>query len=79
MPVTSVTQDGKSLSTAAYYEAGIGLQIVRDVFEIWFPLAVSTRIADEEEFLDRQVTDRVRFVFALERMDPTKLLRKLKP
>ena len=28
---------------------------------------------------DRQVTDRVRFVFALENMDPTKLLRKLKP
>jgi hypothetical protein len=79
VPVTSVTQDGKSVSTAAYYEAGIGLQIVRDVFEIWFPLAVSSRIADEEEFLDRQATDRVRFVFALERMDPTKLLRKLKP
>jgi hypothetical protein len=79
VPVTSVTQEGKSVSTASYMEAGIGIQVVRDMLEIWFPLVVSQRIADEEEFQDRQVTDRVRFVFALERMDPTKILRGLKP
>ena len=79
VPVTSVTQEGKSVSTASYMEAGIGVQVVRDMLEIWFPLVVSQRIADEEEFQDRQVTDRVRFVFALERMDPTKILRGLKP
>jgi hypothetical protein len=60
-------------------EAGIGLQVVKDVLEIWFPLIVSQRIAEEEEFLERSIGDRIRFVIALEQMDPTKLLRKLKP
>jgi hypothetical protein len=62
-----------------YLEAGIGLQLVRDVLEVWVPLYVSDRIADEERFLDRNFGERIRFVLALERMDPTKALRKLKP
>jgi hypothetical protein len=78
-PLTTITQEGRSTSTASYMEAGIGFQVVKDVLEIWFPLIVSQRINDEEEFLDRSIGDRIRFVIALEQMDPTKLLRKLKP
>jgi hypothetical protein len=66
-------------SVANYYEAGVGFQAIRDVLEIWMPLFVSDRIADEEEFLGRGFGERIRFVIALERMDPTKALRRLKP
>jgi hypothetical protein len=79
--VRSVTQGGTttvSRGTGTYYEAGIGLQLVRDVVEVWVPLFVSDRIADEEEFLGRGVGEHIRFVFALERLDPTKALRKVK-
>lgn len=64
---------------ANYLEAGIGLQVVRDVMELWVPLYVSQLIADEERFLDRGFGERIRFVLALERLDPSKALRKLKP
>ncbi|MBK6830096.1 MAG: hypothetical protein IPG92_04790 [Flavobacteriales bacterium] len=79
VPITKVDQDGKSTSAAAYIEAGVGLPVIKDVLEIWFPLFVSQRIADEEEYLERSVSDRIRFVIALEKLDPTRLLRNLRP
>ncbi len=79
VPLTTVTTTGRTVGTATYFEAGIGLPIIRDVLEVWFPLAVSSRIADEEEYLERNVEDRIRFVFALEKLDPTRVLRNLKP
>ncbi|MBK8499583.1 MAG: M1 family metallopeptidase [Flavobacteriales bacterium] len=79
VPITTVTQEGKSTSTATYFEAGIGMPVIKDVLEIWFPLYVSERIADEEEFLDRVVSDRVRFVIALEKLDPTRIVRGIRP
>ena len=78
-PITNVTQDGKSMSAAAYFEAGVGMPVIKDVLEIWFPLFVSQRIANEEEYLERSVSDRIRFVIALEKLDPTRLLRNLRP
>ncbi len=78
-PITTITQDGKSTASASYFEAGIGMPVVKDVLEIWFPLAVSKRIMDEEEFLDRSITERIRFVIALEKLDPTRIVRNLKP
>ena len=62
-----------------YYEAGVGLQLIRDVMEVWFPLVVSDRIADEEEFQQRQVSDRIRFVIDFAHFDPTRVLRNLRP
>lgn len=79
VPITTITQEGRSTGTATYYEAGIGVTAIRDVLEIWFPLVVSDRIADEEKFLDRTLTDRIRFIFALDKMDPTRVVRNLKP
>ncbi|MEZ4790493.1 MAG: M1 family metallopeptidase [Flavobacteriales bacterium] len=79
VPITTVTQDGRKTSSATYYEAGIGVTAIRDVLEIWFPLIVSDRISDEEKFLDRSGTDRIRFIFAFDKLDPTKAIRKLRP
>lgn len=79
VPITKVTQEGRSTSTATYFEGGIGIIAIRDVLELWVPLIVSQRIADEEEFLDRTVTDRIRFIFSLQKLDPTRALRNLNP
>jgi hypothetical protein len=79
VPLTRITPEGRTTSAAGYAEAGIGLQLMRDVIEVWVPLYVSERIADEEDFLDRGIADRIRFVFALEKLDPTRLLRKVRP
>ncbi|MBP6312369.1 MAG: M1 family metallopeptidase [Flavobacteriales bacterium] len=79
VPVTTITQEGKSTNAEFYYEAGIGIPIIKDAVEIWFPLFVSQRIADEESFRGRDFGDRIRFVLALEKLDPTKVLRGLKP
>ncbi len=79
VPITTITQEGRSTGTATYYEAGIGVTAIRDVLEIWFPLVVSDRIADEEEFLDRTLTDRIRFIFAFDKLDPTRAIRNIKP
>jgi hypothetical protein len=78
VPLTRITPDGRTTSTAGYAEAGIGLQLMRDVIEVWVPLYVSERIADEEDFLARGIADRIRFVFALEKLDPTRLLRRVR-
>lgn len=79
VPISTRTQQGISTSAGTYLEAGVGMPVVRDVLEVWFPFYVSQRIADEEEFLGRIASDRIRFIFALEKLDPTKLLRGLKP
>ena len=68
-----------AIRTGTYAEAGIGLPLVKDVLEVWLPLIVSKKIADEEEYYDRTVSDRIRFVLALEKIDPTKLLRNIRP
>jgi hypothetical protein len=65
--------------TSHYLEAGIGLQLWKDVVEVWFPLIVSQEIEDEEVFRGAEMTDRIRFVVAFERFDPTRLLRNLRP
>ncbi len=76
-PFTTITQEGRSTDWRGYWEAGIGVRIVRDVVEMWVPLAYSTEIKDEIETLRGfDFTERIRFVFALEKMDPTQALRK---
>lgn len=79
VPLTTITSEGRSTSTASYFEAGLGIPVVRDVLEVWFPLYVSERIRKEEEFNGRDIGDRIRFVFALEKLDPTKALRRVRP
>ncbi len=65
--------------TAEYFEAGVGIQLVKDVIEIWFPLFVSEDIAAQEKTFGRDMADRIRFVVAFERFDPTRMLRNARP
>lgn len=61
------------------YEAGIGLPLWKDMIEIWMPLVLSSNIGDELEFRNVPVVERIRFVLALEKMDPTRIVRNLRP
>ncbi|MBK9148365.1 MAG: M1 family metallopeptidase [Flavobacteriales bacterium] len=79
-PYTQVNADGtRSLETATYAEAGIGLTLLKDILEVWMPIYVSDRILEEEEFAGRTFGDRIRFVFALEKLDPTRIVRAINP
>lgn len=76
-PYTSISASGKTKDWRGYWEAGIGVRIIRDVVEMWVPLAYSSEIKDEIETLRGfDFTERIRFVLALEKMDPTQALRK---
>ncbi len=76
-PVTRVTQEGRTTDWAGNWEVGIGLRLWRDMVEVWVPLACSVDIRKEQEFRNFQFGDRIRFVLALEKMDPTQVLRKM--
>ncbi len=76
-PFTTIDQNGRSTDWRGYWEAGIGVRIWRDLIEMWVPLAYSTEIKDEVETLRGfDFPERIRFLFALEKMDPTQALRK---
>lgn len=79
-PYTLVQADGsRSTRTATFWEAGFGLPLVRDMIELWVPVFVSDRILKEEETAQRGFGDRIRFVLALEQLDPTRIVRAIKP
>ncbi|MBL7964443.1 MAG: M1 family metallopeptidase [Flavobacteriales bacterium] len=79
-PVKSMNSSGTfTTSTAFQWEAGLGLRIVRDVVEVWLPLFYSKDINDQLNLKGIEGLERVRFVFAIERMDPTRALRNLQP
>ena len=76
-PYTEVTATGNVSKWDSYYEAGIGIRVVRDIAEVWFPLVVSQNIQDEYDFSDLLFGDRIRIVLALEKLDPTRALRNI--
>lgn len=77
-PLTRVTAEGRTTDWTGNWEVGIGLRLWRDMIEMWVPLAFSSDIRKEQELRDFQFTDRIRFVVALEKMDPTRILRNFK-
>lgn len=80
VPIIEVDRYNKRTESVEWLiEAGIGVPIVKDVFEIWMPLGLSENITDELDFRNVQFGDRIRFVLALEKIDPTRLLRNLRP
>lgn len=80
VPVKSVAADGtKTEKPELLLEFGVGLPLVKDVFEIWMPIGFSKNITDELDFRNVQFGDRIRFVLALEKLDPTRIIRNLKP
>lgn len=76
-PLTLITQEGKNTDWRGNWELGIGLRIWRDMAEVWIPLAFSQDIQREQDLRGFTFTDRIRIVLALEKMDPTQVLRKL--
>lgn len=80
VPVTTIANDGtRNEKGELLYEAGIGLPLWKDMIEVWMPLVWSSNISDELEFRDVPVVERIRFVLALEKMDPTRIVRNLRP
>lgn len=80
VPVTTMANDGtRNEKGELLYEAGIGLPLWKDMIEVWMPLVWSSNISDELEFRDVPVVERIRFVLALEKMDPTRIVRNLRP
>lgn len=78
-PFTAVTSTGTSTGTKGQWEMGVGLRVWRDMVEVWVPLTVSADMRREDELRTRTFGERIRIVFALEKMDPTQALRKLQP
>lgn len=76
-PYTTITSSGRTESVKGYWEVGLGLRVWRDMVEVWVPLAFSDAISQEQDLRDRTFGERIRIVFALEKMDPTQALRKL--
>jgi Peptidase family M1 domain len=80
VPTRTVTMNGTTEGTRFLWEAGIGLRLLRDAFEVWFPLAFSQAIQEEFDGLRAvSASERVRFVLALEMADATRILRNLRP
>lgn len=64
-------------ATVIRYDAGIMLSVVHDAFEIYWPLIVSKEVRDYYDLNDIKLTDRIRFVFNINKLNPV-LLRKMR-
>lgn len=78
-PYTEVTSTGRTEKWRMHAEAGIGIRIVRDVAEVWVPLVFTREIADELELREVDFAERIRFVLALEKLNPFALIRSIRP
>ena len=79
-PVVNVGEDGsKTTKATSYYDFGVGFPIVRDIFEIWMPLAFADDIKDEFEFKDLTFGEQIRFTLRLELLDPFEQIRNINP
>jgi len=79
-PSSSFNDNGELVTEAkALYETGVGLRLIRDVFDVWMPLAFSSEIAGGFDFQGIPFHERIRFTLNLQRLDPTRLLRKAAP
>ena len=58
--------------------AGIGIRVVRDVAEVWLPLVFTREIADELELRGVDFAERIRFVLALEKLNPFERIRAIR-
>lgn len=78
-PYTEVTSTGRTEKWRMHAEAGIGIRIIRDVAEVWVPLVFTREIADELALRDVDFAERIRFVLALEKLNPFELIRSIRP
>jgi hypothetical protein len=65
-------------SLPVYYDAGIQFTIINNIFEIYFPLAMSKDITDVNKNIINNYFQSIRFTLNLEKADPFKLLRDIR-
>ena len=61
-----------------YYDAGIQVTIINNIFEIYFPLAMSKDIKETNKNFIENYFQSIRFTFTLEKIDPFKLIRDIR-
>jgi hypothetical protein len=67
-----------SLTNAVAYDAGIELSIINNIFEIYFPVLVSSDIKKANDLNNVTYWENIRFKLCLEKADPFKMLRNIK-
>lgn len=61
-----------------FYDAGIQFTIINNIFEIYFPLAMSKDIKEVNKNFINNYFQNIRFTLNLEKADPFKLLRNIR-
>ncbi|UOQ72171.1 M1 family metallopeptidase [Hymenobacter cellulosilyticus] len=67
--------DGKVNSQRLYYDAGLVLPVIRDIFQLYLPVAGS-QYADGLPSSRKDFTDRIRFVLRLDQLNPFQQLNQ---
>ena len=78
-PIGVVSNGTITTETQTLFDAGFYIPIIKNGFEIYFPLAFSKDIQDEFEFRDIDFAERIRFIFNINRFHPFKQLRNINP
>lgn len=61
-----------------FYNGGIQLSIINNIFDIYFPVMMSKQIKDNNLLNNMKYLQTIRFTFSLEKIDPFKLLRDIR-
>ena len=61
-----------------YYNAGVQLTIIKNIFEIYFPLVMSKDIKETNDLNKLNYWQTIRYTFSLEKIDPFKLIRDIR-
>jgi hypothetical protein len=61
-----------------FYDAGIQLSIINNIFDIYFPVLMSKQIQDVNTLNNIKYAQTIRFTFNLDKIDPFKLLRDIR-
>ncbi|MFH0866214.1 MAG: M1 family metallopeptidase [Bacteroidota bacterium] len=67
-----------SVSKVIAYDAGIVLSIINNIFEIYFPVAISDDIQEANKLNGVTYWENIRFKLSLEKADPFKALRNIR-
>jgi hypothetical protein len=65
-------------SFPVFFDAGIQLSIINNIFDIYFPLLMSDEIKHINKLSNIKYVQTIRFTFSLEKIDPFKLLRDIR-
>jgi hypothetical protein len=65
-------------SIPIFYDAGIQISIINNIFDIYFPLLMSKEIKDSNTLNKVKYAQTIRFTLALDKIDPFKLLRDIR-